>query len=116
MTSQPAIFDIKVYRGYDWFYQIRLQNEADDGSITPLDLTGGEIASTAWDQSRTIKYADFNVEYISRTGGIFKISLTDDQTLNFPSVLYYDVRLKNSGDKKTPYIIGKITVNQGYTR
>ena len=117
MTSAPAaIHDIRLFRGYDFKTEITLENEADDGTITPLDLTGGDIAASAWDFERENKYADFLITYINKTAGLFKISLTNDQTLNFPDELYYDLRFENSVGDKNPYIRGKITTLQGYER
>ena len=48
--------------------------------------------------------------------GKFKLSLTDDQTVDFPDELYYDVVVTNTTGEKETYVKGKIKVLQGYTR
>ena len=72
----------------------------------------------AWDKERECKYADFTVTstYDNRIAGKFFLSLTDEQTINFPDELYYDIMLTNTSGLKEYYVEGKITVSQSYTR
>ena len=87
-------------------------------SIVPMDLTGFTIEAEAWDKERECKYADFGVTATSENKlvGKFFLTLTDEQTLNFPDELYYDVMLTTTNGLKEYYVEGKITVSQSYTR
>ena len=114
--SDPVIFDFKVWRGNDWSYNFVFSSEAADGTETPTNLNGSTLLAQAWDEERDFKYADFVITYIDRTAGSFSLKLTDDQTVNFPNELYYDVVLLNSAQDREPYITGKITTQMGYSR
>lgn len=114
--SDPVIFDFKVYRGNDWGYNFVFSSEATDGTETPTNLNGSTILAEAWDFEREHKYASFVITYIDKTAGSFRLALTDDQTVNFPDELHYDVVLLNPSQDREPYITGKITTKMGYSR
>ena len=116
MSSPPAMQNLEIYRATDWFQEYILETEQTDGSFTAMDLAGFTITSQAWDEERDYKFADFVVGYTDRTNGKFKLSLTDDQTVDFPDELYYDVVVTNTTGEKETYVKGKIKVLQGYTR
>ena len=116
MSSPPALQNLEIYRATDWNQEYLFENEQADGSFTAMDLAGFTIESEAWDEERDYKFADFAVAYTDRANGKFKLSLTDDQTVNFPDELYYDVMLTNTNGLKEYYVEGKITVSQSYTR
>tara|TARA_R100000278_G_scaffold121791_1_gene106485 strand:- start:1951 stop:2301 length:351 start_codon:yes stop_codon:yes gene_type:complete len=116
MSSPPALQNLEIYRATDWVQEYHLENEQSDGSYTAMDLSGFSIASQAWDEERDYKFADFVVAFVDRANGKFKLSLTDDQTVNFPDELYYDIVVTNGTGEKETYVKGKIKVLQGYTR
>ena len=116
MSSPPALNNIEVYRGTDYSSGYIFQNEASDGTITPLNLNGATILAQAWDEEREFKYADFAVTYTDRPNGEFSIALSDDLTLHFPDVAYYDVVLVSTGGIRETYVKGKITTLMGYSR
>ena len=83
---------------------------------TAVNINGYTIAAQVWDKSRSVKYADFAVEYTDRPNGKFNISLTPAQTVSFtPNELYYDVKYKQPDNFEDYLIEGNIFVSQGYT-
>ena len=116
MAISPALRNFTLQRGMDWKEQYIFKSTQDDGSELPMDLSGYTVASEAWDKDRDCKYATFGVVYTDRPNGKISLVLTDEQTVNFPDELYYDVLLTTSEGLKEHYIEGEITVSQGYTR
>ena len=116
MAISPALRNFILQRGSDWKEQYIFKSTQTDGSEVPMDLSGSSVLAQAWDEERDVKYADFGVVYDDKPNGKFSLVLTDDQTVDFPDELYYDVLLTNSSGLKEYYIEGKITVSQGYTR
>ena len=116
MAVNPGLRNFTLQRGMDWSEQYVFSSTQTDGSELPMDLTGYTVSSEAWDKEREFKYASFNVAYDNLPLGTISLSLTNDQTVNFPDELYYDVMLTDSNGLKEHYIEGKISVSQGYTR
>lgn len=111
MAITPGTYNITLQRRAD--FSITLQFK--DSAGTPINLTGWSVAAQAWDQSRTIKYADFTVVYVDRAAGTITLSLTDDQTTTLPTEAYYDVLLINGSGLREYYLEGIIYISEGYT-
>lgn len=118
MAVNPGLRNFTLQRAADWSEEYILSSTQANGSVVAMDLTGFTIQAQAWDEERDFKYADFAVTASgdNRTIGKFFLSLTDEQTLNFPDELYYDVMLTNTSGLKEYYVEGKITVSESYTR
>ena len=118
MAVIPAIRNFKIQRASDWTEEYELSSTQTDGSELAMDLAGFGIEAEAWDYDRECKYADFTVTATAdnRAVGKFFLTLTDEQTLNFPDELYYDVMLTNTSGLKEYYVKGKITVEPTSTR
>ena len=118
MAVSPAIRNFKIQRASYFTEEYVLSTTQTDGSELAMDLVGYSIDAEAWDYDRECKYADFGVTATSENKlvGKFFLTLTDEQTLNFPDELYYDVMLTNTNGLKEYYVEGKITVSQSYTR
>ena len=87
-----------------------------DGNDALVDLTGYEVASSIYDESRTTKYADFSVSIPTPANGEVLLSLTRTQTATFtPNELHYDVKFKNPSNVQEYYVFGIIYVKEGYT-
>jgi len=112
MAISPGTYNFTVQRGAD--HQLVLVFK--DSSDVVIDLTSWTVASQAWNQARSIKYADFTVAYTDRTNGKVTLSLSDEDTVDFPDELYYDVLLTDPNGLKEYYLEGIIYVAQGYTR
>lgn len=112
MAIQPGIYDFTVQRSAD--HQLVLIFK--DSAGTAINLTDWTVASQAWNQARTTKYADFTVAYTDRSAGKVTLSLSDEDTVDFPNELRYDVLLTNPSGLKEYYLEGTIFVDQGYTR
>ena len=112
MAVQPGIYNFNVQRSAD--HEIVLVFKDSDGD--PIDLTSWTVASQAWNAARSTKYADFTVAYTDRTAGKVTLSLSDEDTVDFPDELHYDVLLTNPSGLKEYYLEGVIFVDQGYTR
>jgi len=112
MAVAPGIYNFTVQRGAD--HQLVLVFK--DSNDAVIDLTSWTVASQAWNQARSTKYADFTVAYTDRTNGKVTLSLSDEDTVDFPDELYYDVLLTDPNGLKEYYLEGIIYVAQGYTR
>jgi hypothetical protein len=111
MAIQPGIYNITLQRRAD--YSVILQFKDSTGAA--INLTGWTVASQAWNQGRTVKFADFTIAYTDRSAGTVSISLPSTQTADFPNEAYYDVLLTNPSGIKEYYLEGIIYVSEGYT-
>lgn len=112
MAVSPGIYNFTVQRAAD--HELVLIFKDSNGDA--IDLTGWTVASQAWNEARSTKYADFTVTYTDRSAGTVKLALSDEDTADFPNELFYDVLLTNSDGLKEYYLEGIIYVEQGYTR
>jgi hypothetical protein len=112
MAISPGTYNFTVQRGAD--HELALVFKDSNNAV--IDLTSWTVTSQAWNQARTTKYADFAVTYTDRSNGSVKIALSDEDTVNFPNELYYDVLLTDPNGLKEYYLEGIIYVAQGYTR
>ena len=112
MAISPGTYNFTVQRGAD--HELALVFK--DSNDAVIDLTSWTVTSQAWNQARRIKYADFAVTYTDRSNGSVKIALSDEDTVDFPDKLYYDVLLTDPNGLKEFYLEGIISVSQGYTR
>ena len=112
MAIIPGKKNFTVQRRAD--FPLRLTFKDSTGSA--INLTGFTVAAQVYDDSRTTKFADFNVTYTNRVSGIVDIKLSDTDTANFtPNVLKYDVLLTDGSGNKEYYLEGIIYVSEGYT-
>ena len=111
MAISPGTYNISLQRRAD--YSVTLQFK--DSTSAAINLTGWTVEAQAWNQGRTIKYADFTVIYTDRAAGTVAIALTDEQTALLPNEAYYDVLLTNGSGLKEYYLEGIIYVSEGYT-
>jgi hypothetical protein len=111
MSIQPGQHNIAVQRRAD--YDLSLQFK--DSTGANLNLTGWTAYAQAWNQGRTIKYADFSVTYTNRAAGQLSIALTDTQTAGFPNEAFYDVLLEDTSGLRNYYLEGIVYVSEGYT-
>ena len=112
MAISPGTYNFTVQRGAD--HELALVFKDTNDAV--IDLTSWTVTSQAWNQARRIKYADFAVTYTDRSNGSVKIALSDEDTVDFPDKLYYDVLLTDPNGLKEYYLEGIISVSQGYTR
>ncbi len=112
MAIQPGIYNFTVQRGADHSMVLIFKDSAGD----VINLADWTVASQVWNEGRSTKYADFTVAYTDRSAGKVTISLSDEDTVDFPDELRYDVLLTNPSGLKEYYLEGTIYVDQGYTR
>ena len=112
MAVEPGIYNFSVQRAAD--HELVLIFKDSNGDA--IDLTDWTVASQAWDEDRSTKYADFTVTYTDRANGKVKLALSDEDTDDFPAELRYDVLVTDSNGLKEYYLEGTIYVSQGYTR
>tara|TARA_B100001093_G_scaffold142651_1_gene135090 strand:- start:185 stop:529 length:345 start_codon:yes stop_codon:yes gene_type:complete len=87
-----------------------------DSTSSAVNLTGYTVAGEVYDVGRTKKYADWNITYTNRSGGIVDIDLTDEQTTTFTKdSLSYDIKLTQPNGKEFVYLRGKLNMLEGYT-
>ena len=112
MAITPGTYNMTVQRRSDHSIQLVFK----DSNNAAINLTGFTVAAQVWEETRTVKYADFAVTYTNRTTGTVDIALTDVQTATFsPEILKYDVVLTNGSGLKEYYLEGTIFVSEGYT-
>lgn len=112
MAIIPGKKNFTVQRRAD--FPLRLTFKDSTGSA--INLTGFTVAAQVYDDSRTTKFADFNVTYTNRVSGIVDIKLSDTDTANFtPNILFYDVLLTDGSGSKNYYLEGKLFISEGYT-
>lgn len=112
MAVQPGIYNFNVQRAAH--HELVLIFKDSNGDA--INLTSWTVASQVWNEARSTKYADFTVAYTDRTNGTVTLSLSDEDTDDFPDELRYDVLLTNPNGLKAYYLEGVIFVDQGYTR
>ena len=112
MAIQPATYNMTIQRRSDHKIQIIFKDSTD----TAINLTGYTVEAQVWEETRSIKYADWTIAYTDRSAGTVDISLTDTQTATFlPDNLKYDVLLTNPTGEKEYYLEGNIKMSEGYT-
>lgn len=112
MAIQPATYNMTIQRRSDHKIQIIFK----DSTNTAINLTGYTVEAQVWEETRSIKYADWTIAYTDRSAGTVDISLTDTQTATFlPDNLKYDVLLTNPTGEKEYYLEGNIKMSEGYT-
>ena len=113
MAIQPGTYNFTVQRRSDHVIPLLFK----DGNNNAIDLTGFTVEAEVWEETRTTKFADFSVTYTDRSAGSISIGLSSVDTATFtPSVLKYDVLLKEDAtEKKEYYLEGTIFVSEGYT-
>ena len=112
MAIQPATYNMTIQRRSDHKIQIIFK----DSTNTAINLTGYTVEAQVWEETRSIKYADFAIAYTDRSAGTVDISLTDTQTATFlQDNLKYDVLLTNPAGEKEYYLEGNIKMSEGYT-
>tara|TARA_R100000329_G_scaffold88111_1_gene74106 strand:+ start:700 stop:1041 length:342 start_codon:yes stop_codon:yes gene_type:complete len=112
MAIQPATYNMTIQRRSDHKIQIIFK----DSTNTAINLTGYTVEAQVWEETRSIKYADWTIAYTDRSAGTVDMSLTDTQTATFlPDNLKYDVLLTNPTGEKEYYLEGNIKMSEGYT-
>ena len=96
MAVQPGIYNFTVQRAAD--HELVLIFKDSNGDA--INLTSWTVASQVWNEARSTKYADFTVAYTDRTNGTVTLSLSDEDTDDFPDELRYDVLLTNPNGLK----------------
>lgn len=108
---QPGVYNITLQRRADYSVLLEFKDSEED----PINLTGWTVAAQVWNSTRTIKYDDFDVEYVSRPDGRVRISLPFTSTTELPNEASYDVLLINPNGLREYYLEGTVQVSEGYT-
>ena len=111
MAVAPGTYNFTLQRRADYVLQLQFK----DSTSAPIDLNGWTVASQAWNEERTTKFADFTVTYTSRATGMVQLALTATQTATFPDAAFYDVLLTNPSGIKEYYLEGVVYASEGYT-
>ncbi len=111
MSVQPGQYNIILQRRSDFLLRV----EFNDSNDVPIDLTGWTVYSQIWDKQRSVKYADFTIDYIDRVQGTIGLLLFASDTEEIPCEAFYDVMLEDPNDFKQYYIEGLVYVSEGYS-
>jgi hypothetical protein len=111
MAISPGTYNTTLQRRADFALDLQFK----DGSSSPINLTGWSVIAQAWNQDRTVKYADFAITYTNRLTGSVSALLTYAQTALFPDEVFYDVMLVNPANLREYYLEGTLYVSEGYS-
>lgn len=111
MSVSPGRYNISLQKRADFYVQLQFK----DSAGAEIDLTNWAVYAQIWDKGRTVKHADFTVEYTNRVLGIVKLWLTDAQTATLPCESFYDVMLEDDSAIREYYLEGMIIASEGYT-
>ena len=112
MAVTPGTYNMTIQRRSDHAIQLVFK----DSNNSAINLTVVTVEAQVWEETRTTKYADWTITYTNRSTGTIDMSLTDTQTATIsPSLLKYDVLLKNPSGLKEYYLEGDIFMSEGYT-
>lgn len=108
---QPGNYDITIQTNGDFDLQFQLK----DSENVPVNLTGCTVQSEIWTTAKTAKLADFTVTIVNAALGLFKLSLTEEQTANMVQDGVYDVRITDAAGNSYFWVRGAVTVETGIT-
>lgn len=111
MSVQPGLYNIKLQRRANYELQLQFFDE----NQAAINLTNWIAKAQIWDKARTVKYADFSVNYLNRATGTIKISLAPSETDDLPCDSYWDLLLINPSGLKEYYLEGSVYASEGYT-
>ena len=112
MAINPGVKNFDVVKRSDFPLTLTFK----DSTGSAMNLNGYTVAAQVWDINRKVKFADFDITYTNRTGGVIDIALTDAQTDNFiVGTLKYDVKLTDPNGDKFYVLEGKLFISEGYT-
>ena len=87
-NKETGIHDVTIERRSTFPLELTLTA---DGSV--WDITGYTFIAQVWNTKRTVKYADFAVDYADRANGKINFKLTPAQTETFKlDTLKYDIQ------------------------
>lgn len=112
MSIRPAKYNIALRRRSDYKLRIKFRNP--DGTFIPL--TGASVYCEIWNRERTVKYAEFTVDYVSRPNGEINIILYAHEASLIPCEAFYDLMLEDSSGFKQYYMEGMVFVSEGYSQ
>lgn len=115
MSVQPGKYNFNLQRRADFSFELTFKRGDPLDGLSGVDLVDATILAQVWNQDRTQKYADFNVEYLDRNEGKVRLSLTDTQTATFLDTMYYDVLFVSTINFREYFLEGQIYVSEGYT-
>lgn len=108
----PVTHSIQIIRRstFDVTFQILINDQLF------YDLTNKTILAQLWDRKREEKYADFTVDVINASLGLFKLVLSSSQTINLPQLGTYDVKAIDNVTNNEYYLVkGSFSTQEGYT-
>lgn len=108
---QPGTYDITMQSNGDFDITFQLQS----GNGEPISLTGSTVESEIWTAGKTAKLVNFTVTIVNAAQGIFKLSLTEEQTANMVQDGEYDVRVTDAAGNSYYWVRGKVNLETGIT-
>ena len=108
---QPARSDISLYRGDDWEQQLQFLD--DDG--TPYTFPPGEWRSEVRTKPDGELVTELEVQTDKLDEGILTLSLSADNTVEFPAQSVYDLQMVTEEGKTQTYVVGTIQVTKDVT-
>lgn len=107
----PCDYDIVIPQRATFSQQFQLRDEAGE----PLDMSDHSLSAQIWTPGKTVKLADFDVEWIDQAEGHFRLVLPISITQNFVADGYWDLLVTNPDGTKDYWLRGAATLNVGYT-
>jgi hypothetical protein len=107
---RPGRHDITIPQRATFREQLQLKA---DGA--PLNLTGYDAVAQAWDRRRTVKLADFTIEWVNRPAGRLDLVLSHTATATFNKDGQWDLLLIQPNGDRFYWLEGSAFVDPGYS-
>ena len=107
----PARYDITIHQGAT--FDLLLQYK--DGTGTPVDMTGYNVAAQLWNRLGTSKLSDFSFTWETQASGSFRLKLASSVTSGITEQGQYTVLVTEPSGDKFYLLQGNAFVDLGLT-
>lgn len=108
----PADYDITIQRGATFSQQFQLR----DGNGDPLNMSGYSLIAQIWTRDKTLKLADFIVDWVDQESAQFNLVLSDELTRELNADGYWDLLVTNPDGSKDYWLRGAATLESGFSQ
>lgn len=107
----PCDYDIVIPQRATFSQQFQLRDSEGD----PLDMTGYSVSAQIWTPGKTVKLADFTIDWVDQDTGQFRLILPAAVTREMTADGYWDLLVTQPNGTKDYWLRGAATLDAGYT-